>query len=82
MSDHPTDFQGDVRAAIIDAVAAKIPGARHRHADDEAGLRGVRPQPGKPHQLDSHPLLMELDACPLPTASVVLGHDACGHDHS
>jgi acid stress-induced BolA-like protein IbaG/YrbA len=28
MSDHPTDFQGDVRAAIVDAVAAKIPGAR------------------------------------------------------
>jgi acid stress-induced BolA-like protein IbaG/YrbA len=28
MSDHPTDFQGDVLAAIRDAIGAKIPGAR------------------------------------------------------
>ena len=28
MSDHPTDFQGDVRAAIKDAICAKMPGAR------------------------------------------------------
>jgi acid stress-induced BolA-like protein IbaG/YrbA len=28
MSDHPTDFQGDVCAAIRDAIGAKIPGAR------------------------------------------------------
>jgi acid stress-induced BolA-like protein IbaG/YrbA len=27
MSDHPTDFQGDVLAAIRDAIGAKIPGA-------------------------------------------------------
>jgi acid stress-induced BolA-like protein IbaG/YrbA len=28
MSDHPTDFQGDVSAAIRDAICAKMPGAR------------------------------------------------------
>jgi acid stress-induced BolA-like protein IbaG/YrbA len=28
MSDHATDFQGDVCAAIRGAIAAKIPGAR------------------------------------------------------
>jgi acid stress-induced BolA-like protein IbaG/YrbA len=28
MSDHATDFQGDVLAAIRDAIGAKIPGAR------------------------------------------------------
>jgi acid stress-induced BolA-like protein IbaG/YrbA len=28
MSDHPTDFQGDVLAAIRDAIGAKIPGAQ------------------------------------------------------
>jgi acid stress-induced BolA-like protein IbaG/YrbA len=28
MSDHPTDFQGDVPAAIRDAICAKVPGAR------------------------------------------------------
>jgi acid stress-induced BolA-like protein IbaG/YrbA len=28
MSDHPTDFQGDVLVAIRDAIVAKIPGAR------------------------------------------------------
>lgn len=28
MSDHPTDFQGDVSAAIRDAICAKVPGAR------------------------------------------------------
>jgi acid stress-induced BolA-like protein IbaG/YrbA len=28
MSDHPTDFQGDILSAIRDAIAAKIPGAR------------------------------------------------------
>jgi acid stress-induced BolA-like protein IbaG/YrbA len=28
MSQHPTDFAGDVCAAIRDAIAAKIPGAR------------------------------------------------------
>jgi acid stress-induced BolA-like protein IbaG/YrbA len=28
MGDHPTDFQGDVHAAIRDAIGAKIPGAR------------------------------------------------------
>jgi acid stress-induced BolA-like protein IbaG/YrbA len=28
MSDHPTTFQGDVLAAIRDAIGAKIPGAR------------------------------------------------------
>ena len=27
MSDHPTDFQGDVCAAIRDAIGSKIPGA-------------------------------------------------------
>ena len=27
MSDHPTDFQGDVSAAIKDAICAKVPGA-------------------------------------------------------
>jgi acid stress-induced BolA-like protein IbaG/YrbA len=28
MSDHPTDFQGDVFSAIRDAIGATIPGAR------------------------------------------------------
>jgi acid stress-induced BolA-like protein IbaG/YrbA len=28
MSDHPTDFQGNVLSAIRDAIGAKIPGAR------------------------------------------------------
>ena len=28
MSDHPTDFQGDVLAAIRDAIVAKLPDAR------------------------------------------------------
>jgi acid stress-induced BolA-like protein IbaG/YrbA len=28
MSDHPTNFQGDVLAAIRDAIGARIPGAR------------------------------------------------------
>jgi acid stress-induced BolA-like protein IbaG/YrbA len=28
MSDHPTNFQGDVLAAIRDSIGAKIPGAR------------------------------------------------------
>jgi acid stress-induced BolA-like protein IbaG/YrbA len=28
MSDHPTDFQGDVLAAIRDAIGSKIPGAQ------------------------------------------------------
>ena len=28
MSDHPTDFQGDVLAAIREAIGGKIPGAR------------------------------------------------------
>jgi acid stress-induced BolA-like protein IbaG/YrbA len=28
MSDHPTDFQGDVATAIRNAICAKIPGAR------------------------------------------------------
>lgn len=28
MSDHPTDFQGDVAAAIRSAIQAKLPGAR------------------------------------------------------
>jgi acid stress-induced BolA-like protein IbaG/YrbA len=28
MGEHPTDFQGDVSAAIRDAVCAKMPGAR------------------------------------------------------
>jgi len=28
MSDHPTDFQGDVLAAIRDAIGARLPGAR------------------------------------------------------
>ena len=28
MGDHPTDFQGDVLAAIRDAIAAKIPRAK------------------------------------------------------
>jgi acid stress-induced BolA-like protein IbaG/YrbA len=28
MSDHPTDFQGDVLTAIRNAIAAKLPGAR------------------------------------------------------
>ena len=27
MSDHPTDFQGDIIAAIRDAICAKMPGA-------------------------------------------------------
>jgi acid stress-induced BolA-like protein IbaG/YrbA len=28
MSDHPTDFQGDILGAIRDAIGAKIPNAR------------------------------------------------------
>jgi stress-induced morphogen len=28
MSDHPTDFRGDVLAAIRNAIASKIPGAQ------------------------------------------------------
>jgi acid stress-induced BolA-like protein IbaG/YrbA len=28
MSDHPTDFEGDVCAAIRDAITGKLPGAR------------------------------------------------------
>ncbi|MCL2449441.1 MAG: BolA family transcriptional regulator [Polyangiaceae bacterium] len=28
MSDHPTDFRGDVLAAIREAIASKIPGAQ------------------------------------------------------
>ena len=28
MSDHPTDFEGDVTAAIREAICAKMPGAR------------------------------------------------------
>lgn len=28
MSDHPTDFKGDVVAAIRDAIHAKLPGSR------------------------------------------------------
>lgn len=28
MSDHPTDFRGDVPAAIREAIASKIPGAQ------------------------------------------------------
>ena len=74
MSDHPTDFQGDVLVAIREAIALKIPGA---HVEVTGGgghfsIRVTSPAFSGKSMLASHRLvysaiahLMEGDAPPV-----------------